>query len=156
MIEEKIKQGVELNGINAKISLEESRDSFNIRSKLFKKNEEIFKYINSFLTYPGLILSLVITSVAGISNFNDQSNPVTLSIFIMGLISSLLSGTSTFFNLNQRISKYNTTATHYQNLFLDLKAYLLMTRTRNELDIKLQQVKTQEIYITDYEIIPIF
>ena len=140
------------NGKNVKESLEESRDEFEYRSKAHKKNEKIFKCINCCLTYPTFILSIVITSVAGIKNFTEVSeDKTTLTLFILGLISSILSGTNTFFNLSQKVSKYHIVSMHYQNLYIDLKTWLLWARERDELASKLQQVKISEQTITDYE-----
>lgn len=139
------------NGKNVKASLEDTRDSYHCLSKKHKKHEFVFKVIDRVLTYPQLILSIIITFLSGLDSFGEQESSISKTIFALSLCGSILSASTTFFNFNTKSMNHHLISQQYENLYISLRAWLLWTRTREELKSKLQEMKTTEIVITDYE-----
>lgn len=139
------------NGKNVKNNLQDYRDSFHFLSTKHKKHEFVFKVIDKFLSYPQLLLSIAITFLSGLDAYGSLQSKSAQTIFILGLCSSILSGTITFFNFNMKSMNHHLISQQYENLYISLRAWLLWSRNRDELKSKLQEIKTTEILITDHE-----
>lgn len=145
---------IKKNGVRIRSDLEDTRDSFHETSKRYKKHECLFKIIDKIMTYPQLILSIAITSLSGLETYSSRSEAsyITKIIFILGLTNSILSASTTFFNFSAKMISYNLLSCQYENIYISLKAWLLLTRDRDELKNKLQEIKTTEIIISDHDL----
>lgn len=153
---EMTKSFVHLDSNNSKSrirsNLESTRDSFHYISDRYKKHGYIYKIIDKMITYPQLIISIIISFMSGFDTYSDRSTDTSKKIFILSVCVSIITASCTFFNFNSKAISYHLISGQYENIYISLKAWLLLDRNRSELISKLQEIKTTQIIISDHDL----
>lgn len=110
-----------------------------------QRNQRIYNTIHYCIGYPQILCATVLTFYSGADQFNWKT--------ALGVVSTMLSVSLVFFNVQEKANQFNNTKQQYKDLVIDLEDALALQHVEQYEDVYNQSTE-KEKFITAYETSP--
>ena len=112
------------------------------RMETNKRNQRIYSTIHYCIGYPQIICSSLLTFYSGADEFNWKTG--------LGVLSTMLSVSLVFFNVQEKANAFNNTKQQYKDLIIDLQDVVALSDV-DRYEVVYDQATEKEKFITAYE-----
>ena len=117
-------------------------DDYKKRVESNKNNQRIYHTIHYCIGYPQILCASILTFYSGANEFNWRT--------ALGVLSTLLSVSLVFFNVQEKANKFNSTKQQYRDLIIDLEDALALDHI-DDYETVYDAATEKEKFITAYE-----
>ena len=151
MTELKKRPSIELIA-DIRANLKEQKIHYEIMSKKHQRAGGIHRMIYFVLGGTGVILSAVCSTLSAGKSAVNPDDGVALAIFMLALISTVLSAICNFFGIEEKIAKYGSTKLQYKDMSREIDVFNLSRHTEREL-IEMENILLEkEKFCRQYEV----